>query len=78
MKTSSRWAGGAAERGDEQPACMRSEADVRQWQHRLRLVFINSALSTRGFGMQEECRGWDVNELVFSAALWGTYQVGRC
>ncbi|KAL4451499.1 hypothetical protein ABPG75_007161 [Micractinium tetrahymenae] len=22
----------------------------------------------------EECRGWDVNELVFSAALWGTYQ----
>ncbi|PRW20885.1 Monothiol glutaredoxin- chloroplastic [Chlorella sorokiniana] len=23
---------------------------------------------------KEECRGWDVNELVFSAALWGTYQ----
>jgi hypothetical protein len=23
--------------------------------------------------MQEECRGWDVNEVVFSPALWGTY-----
>jgi hypothetical protein len=33
----------------------------------------------RGLGeddFKEECRGWDVNELVFSAALWGTYQVG--
>jgi len=27
--------------------------------------------------IQDECRGWDVNELVFSAALWGTYQVRR-
>lgn len=26
---------------------------------------------------QEECRGWDVNELVFSMALWGTYQASR-
>lgn len=25
--------------------------------------------------VQDECRGWDVNELVFSPALWGTYQV---
>jgi hypothetical protein len=25
---------------------------------------------------KDECRGWDVNELVFSAAMWGTYQVG--
>ena len=24
--------------------------------------------------MQEECRGWDVNEAVFSPALWGSYQ----
>ena len=24
--------------------------------------------------LQEECRGWDVNELVFSPSLWGTYQ----
>lgn len=23
---------------------------------------------------QEECRGWDVNEVVFSGAMWGTYQ----
>lgn len=23
---------------------------------------------------REECRGWDVNEIVFSAAMWGTYQ----
>ncbi|EFN56084.1 hypothetical protein CHLNCDRAFT_145599 [Chlorella variabilis] len=23
---------------------------------------------------KDECRGWDVNELVFSPALWGTYQ----
>lgn len=23
--------------------------------------------------MQEECREWDVNEVVFSAALWPTY-----
>lgn len=23
--------------------------------------------------MQEECQGWDVNEVVFSPALWGTY-----
>lgn len=26
---------------------------------------------------QDECQGWDVNELVFSPALWGTYQVRR-
>ena len=32
----------------------------------------------RGLGeddFKQECRAWDVNELVFSAALWGTYQV---
>lgn len=23
--------------------------------------------------MQEECRGWDVNEFVFSPAMWSTY-----
>ena len=23
--------------------------------------------------MQEECRGWDVNKIVFSPGLWGTY-----
>lgn len=23
---------------------------------------------------QEECRGWDVNEVVFTPALWPTYQ----
>ncbi|PSC76020.1 alpha beta-hydrolase [Micractinium conductrix] len=30
----------------------------------------------RGLGEEEfkdECRSWDVNEIVFSAALWGTY-----
>lgn len=36
------------------------------------------ALSTRlenlRIALQEECRGWDVNELVFSEAMWGTYQ----
>jgi surfactin synthase thioesterase subunit len=24
--------------------------------------------------MQEECRGWDINEVVFGAGLWGMYQ----
>ena len=24
--------------------------------------------------MQDECRGWDINDLVFTPALWGTYQ----
>ena len=23
--------------------------------------------------LQEECRGWDVNELVFGPAMWPTY-----
>lgn len=23
--------------------------------------------------MQEECRQWDVNEIVFSPAMWGSY-----
>ena len=25
-------------------------------------------------GLQEECRGWDVNEVVFGPAMWPTYQ----
>lgn len=25
-------------------------------------------------GAQEECRGWDVNEVVFTPALWPIYQ----
>lgn len=24
--------------------------------------------------VQDECRGWDINDLVFTPALWGTYQ----
>ena len=24
--------------------------------------------------MQDECRGWDINGIVFTPALWGTYQ----
>lgn len=44
-------------------------------------LFLSSAFSqptnllvqdVRG-DLQEECRGWDVNELVFSAALWPVY-----
>lgn len=37
------------------------------------LTRLTGALHTHV--LQEECRGWDVNDLVFSAALWGTYQV---
>ena len=29
---------------------------------------------TSARGAQEECRGWDVNEVVFTPALWPTYQ----
>lgn len=24
--------------------------------------------------MQDECRGWDINDVVFSQGLWGMYQ----
>ena len=26
-----------------------------------------------GGDLQEECRGWDVNEIVFSRAMWSVY-----
>ena len=41
--------------------------------HLLHPLDLSPAL-TPAAPSQEECRGWDVNELVFSAALWGTYQ----
>jgi hypothetical protein len=25
-------------------------------------------------GVQDECRGWDISEVVFTAAMWPTYQ----
>lgn len=33
-----------------------------------------AAYSPAAKAVQEECRSWDVNEVVFSPALWGSYQ----
>ena len=30
---------------------------------------------SRGDELQEECRGWDVNEIVFSRAMWSVYHL---
>jgi hypothetical protein len=46
----------------KRPSACTSSSRSRAWQ------------AHRGAGPQEECRGWDVNEAVFSAALWPVYQ----
>jgi hypothetical protein len=50
-----------------------AESALARWHRdeRLRLTWLHGCPWAPA--LQEECRGWDVNEIVFSAAMWGTY-----
>ena len=50
--------------------CTSSFARIKQCQHIHLCSTYNTHLST----MQDECREWDISEVVFSPTMWPTYE----